>query len=289
MQTSEVGQIETNCQAEARALYCGWPTTVLDSLESALHVFEQLQVDQWLCRGQSKLYNGLVPSIDRHPLTGLPRPKKLELERQSIDLFRQNVLFFADQGEAGAMTDDFIALMVLRHYGVPTRILDWSGSPYIAAYFATCGDNEEDGQIWCFDEPAYRSPGKEQWKRWPETTSDGSGNDDKFAAGLTAFNPNPPDWFIAAFYYGGFHRQNAQRGAFTLTSHFDRDHADSIRGLLQDESRHHLYIIPSEIKLSLRDFLRENHGIWRGPLFPDSVGAADTAKAVFFDERQEKR
>ncbi|WP_242509303.1 FRG domain-containing protein [Natrinema altunense] len=40
-------------------------------------------------------------------------------------------------------------LAIAQHYGLPTRLLDWSYSPLVAAYFATrSGDTEHDGAIW---------------------------------------------------------------------------------------------------------------------------------------------
>jgi len=177
-----------------------WNTTPLTSEEQALELFADLRARRWLCRGQSRPYGGLVPSIDRRPRERLSRGEKLTLERQSIDLFRSTARFFAAPGERGALADDIVALMVLRHYGVPTRLLDWSLSPYVAAYFAACSDDKEDGHIWSFDEPLYEIEGLKQWQRWPETTSDGSGDPSKWAPGVTAFCLNePPNWFICSF------------------------------------------------------------------------------------------
>jgi hypothetical protein len=43
-------------------------------------------------------------------------------------------------------------LAIAQHYGLPTRLLDWSFSPLVAAYFATRnGDTEHDGAIWAVD------------------------------------------------------------------------------------------------------------------------------------------
>jgi hypothetical protein len=172
--------------------------------------------------------------------------------------------------------------MVLRHYGVPTRLLDWSMSPYVAAYFATCSDDTRYGEIWTFDEPLYEERGKQQWLQCPETTKDGSGNHEQFKAELTEFIPEEPcDWVICAFYPAGFPRQNAQKSAYTLTARFGRDHAKAIARLLVDPCRYDLYLIPSALKVTVRTRLREHHDIWRGSLFPDAAGAAETARAVF--------
>jgi hypothetical protein len=117
---------------------------------------------------------------------------------------------------------------------------------------------------------------------YPETTTDGSGDDSKFDAKLTMFRvEEPPDWFICVFYPTGFPRQNAQAGAYSLTARFGRNHADAIADLLADASRHQRYIVAASLKPKLRTVLREGHGVWRGSLFPDSAGAAGTAEEVF--------
>ncbi len=258
-----------------------WTTTTLTSEREVLCVLTDLRGKSWLSRGQSNRYGKLLPSIDRKLREKLGRAQKLALERQSIDLFRSAARFLT-AGEEGARNDDVVALMVLRHYGVPTRLLDWSSSPHVAAYFACDGDDTKDGEIWSFDRRHYESEGKQQWKRWPETTRDGSGDACQFVAGLTAFtSKEPPNWFICAFYNRGLPRQNAQDAAYSMTARFGRDHADAIATLLGDESRYHLYVVSAKLKLELRRVLRENHGIWRGSLFPDSAGAADTARAIF--------
>jgi hypothetical protein len=124
--------------------------------------------------------------------------------------------------------------------------------------------------------------GKEQWKRWKETTVDDTGDDDKFDAKLTAFTVDePPDWFIAAFYPAGFPRQNAQRGLYTMTARFNVDHAVAIEALLADKTRHHRYVVKAQVKEAVREWLRIDHGIWRGSLYPDSAGAADGVKETF--------
>ena len=258
-----------------------WKPTILTTEAEALELLLELSGRGWLYRGQPERFDGLIPSIDRKPLEHLSRAEKLSLERQSINLFRSNARFFSHPGEEAALVDDVIALMVLRHYGVPTRLLDWSRSPYVAAYFAVSENDSEDGEIWAFDEPLYEKNGKQQWRDHPETTADGSGDPDRFRAELTAFKENSPDWFICPFYPTGFHRQNAQDGAYSCTSQFGRDHAEAVARLLKDDSRYHLYIIPARLKAKVRTLLRERHGVWHGSLFPDSAGAAKRRRRSF--------
>jgi hypothetical protein len=261
-----------------------WETKSVETMPEALDVLDELQGKHWICRGHSCVQGVLVPSIDRPPRQELPRIEKLRLERESIDLFRASARAFASPGEAGSLVDPFICMAVLRHYDVPTRVLDWTRSPFVAALFAASQDTV-DGELWAFDERAYELEGKAQWVTWPETTTDGSGHAPMFDGKLTAFTvPEPPEWIVVMSYPAGFPRQEAQRGAYTVMARFGVDHAAAIARVLSgDRSRYRRYVVRSCVKAELRRVLRDRHGLWRGSLFPDSAGAAKSAESVFTD------
>jgi hypothetical protein len=77
--------------------------------------------------GQSREWKKLQTSFDLRTPAKLSRIERLKRERSSINLFRTTARYFSE-GEGVAAHDDLVALMVLRHYGVPARLLDWSSS-----------------------------------------------------------------------------------------------------------------------------------------------------------------
>lgn len=54
--------------------------------------------------------------------------------------------------------EDLEWLALMQHYGAPTRLLDWTKSPYVAAFFAAeCASPEKDFAIWAVDQDSVKA------------------------------------------------------------------------------------------------------------------------------------
>lgn len=141
-----------------------WRIEAPESVDQVLDVLGMLRSKGWVCRGLPKKYGPLLTSFDGRTPQHPSRLERLRLERKSINLFRSTARFFTP-GEEAAAHNDLVALMVMQHYGVPTRLMDWSQSPFVAACFAVSDEDGQDGEIWTFDEIRYAEQGDKQWDR----------------------------------------------------------------------------------------------------------------------------
>jgi hypothetical protein len=101
------------------------------SPDQLLRLFQvpPLNTDIWVFRGQSRPWP-LKPLIERI----LSAPIIPVVERQLVREFRDRAHhFMTKMPEEG---DDIGWLSLMQQHGAPTRLLDWTVSPYVAAFFA---------------------------------------------------------------------------------------------------------------------------------------------------------
>jgi hypothetical protein len=99
-------------------------------------------------RGASEADAPLLTTLDR--LGGIDPPHtKADLEEHVM----RNYIRYARPHVRSASTNDWEELFSAQHHGVPTRLLDWTYSPLVAAFFATrpCDGQDRGRAVWRLD------------------------------------------------------------------------------------------------------------------------------------------
>lgn len=104
-----------------------------------------------LCRGVPDSDFRLIPSIARSSVNGkisiLPAKDIKEMERDLMWLFKTQANILMDK----VPNSEIAWLIIAQHHGLPTRLLDWTLNPLIAAFFSVEDMPDKDGAIYIYD------------------------------------------------------------------------------------------------------------------------------------------
>lgn len=234
-------------------------------------------------RGCGKSDYQLIPRLYRRQKE-LQSNKLADLEYQLMTRFRQRSIPFHDK----SLEDDWEALFFMQHYGIPTRLLDWTENLFIALYFAVMSPHSSfrknkvsyktSAAVWILDPVSWNRHAlkHESFDQGILSTTDEQIKGYKPGAGSIKMNNLPISLY-------GFHnspRIVAQRGVFII---FGKNKAAM-------EKSFHIEEFPTSclVKITLEKRVLPkirksllNHGITESVVFPDLEGLAKEIRRIF--------
>jgi hypothetical protein len=101
----------------------------------------------YLFRGHADAGWRLCPLLVRLLGPGVTAEEAIDVERRILEVFHAQSHLFLDPSSLPPVDDLPGWWALMQHHGAPTRLLDWTASAYVAAYFAVEGLWQTDGAI----------------------------------------------------------------------------------------------------------------------------------------------
>ena len=231
-------------------------------------------------RGVGQSTHRLMPSLYRHPTSNVVADL-IELEGRLLNRFRHRSIPYQDR----VLSNDWEFLFLMQHYGVPTRLLDWSENPFIALYFAVTGAEAqrtsglftEDAAVWVLSTHDWNNHVLSQyWKGRVLTVSDTPLDGYKPTADMRTMASEP----IAISGLHNSQRIVAQRGVFTIFGHNSSPMEKIFDEKSFPPSALIKFVLPKASLPGLRDSLF-GMGYTDSMIYPDLSGLAKELKRHF--------
>lgn len=235
--------------------------------------------DRCLFRGQSNADWSLQTSLARE-LVGsrLGWYQAAQLEREMMNRFWREAHRELEPGVSSKRAISLNSWPLMQHHGTPTRVLDWSLSPYVALYFAVEQRWDDDGALWWFNAATAEHLMVNIFGHTYIDTSRSlfkSGDDEVFTT------PTPPLMLFTYELNLAIQRMGNQQSMFTVCLDPTADHDRVLNGLASYGDGPHCgkLIIPKALK---PEILRELQlmNVTGKALFPGLDGLGRTLREL---------
>jgi hypothetical protein len=230
----------------------------------------------YLFRGQPDADRSLLPSFTRYAReAGLTSEQAIRIEDEALTEFARQAHLHVPSSILMETNGLMGWWSLMQHYGAPTRFLDWTRSPFVAAYFAVASHLDKPGAIWVIHAAT-------AMRRWPKDLPMDEG---KAAEVKALCSPEAQDH--AELYFVRRPRETdrmaAHQGYFSLSPQVLADHAELLHAATTDPDpdgpQFFRFIVAPEKKLH---FLRRLVGmnVTARALFPGVDGLGRTVEEL---------
>jgi hypothetical protein len=215
----------------------------------------------WVYRGEaSTSWRSLMPALERLLGPNVVYPSTLLYEVAAIAEFRYAAASHLDTLQTALCENVLDSWMLMQHFRCPTRLLDWTSSPWVAAYFASADPQlaQEDAYIWAFDRTALEKGGRREFPQLNELSE------------LIEFSHGPLNelWLVRP--RRAIPRVLSQQSLFTVARRLRSNHAELLASQIPDDRRFRI-LIKSWMKQELMQRLHSMN-LTGSTLFPGLEG-----------------